>query len=251
MAGIAGHVNQEAVDSVISLEDYRDRKGAGKKTDALTEHKKTIRCILDRACHYFAAAEKMYDSLSSIYESSINYNELYRIAAKIIKEEFAQKKISSSPGTVRKYFAGTAAPFGFENDLNALLDGCQRVYLIHAPVGAGSEKILNIFLESAVYRGFTTEGYYCPMKPATKLEHLIIPGLGLGFITSNQYHTLGKSAIKAEVIPVDLNKIFYCDSIKKQEGLLRNSRKKMDELLEKGIFCLRQANKEQANVLNS
>jgi hypothetical protein len=86
------------------------------------------------------------------------------------------------------------------------------------------------------------------MKPSTKLEHLLIPDLKLAFITSNRYHTLDTSTLNAEIIRVDLEKMIRYDTIRYQEDILKDSEKKMEELLEKAIFCLSQAKKEHDDL---
>jgi hypothetical protein len=42
-------------------------------------------------------------------------------------------------------------------------------------VGVSSERMLNLFMEGSVYRGFSVEAYYCPMKPSTKLDTCLSP----------------------------------------------------------------------------
>lgn len=219
MAESAGRTDPESSGVVIKLKDYRD------------------------AHHYFTAAGKVYDRLNKIYESALDHTELYRITADIVKKEFKHIKISSSPGHVRKHFIGALKSGGFRDYPASPLYACQKVYLIHVPAGAGAERMLNVFLDSAVYRGFHAEGYYYPTKPAAKLEHLIVPGLGIGFVTCERYQTVPGSALKAgaEVVTVDLKHIFQDERIRCEEKNLRINKKLMDELLEKGLYYLRQA----------
>ena len=49
---------------------------------------------------------------------------------------------------------------------------------------------MEIIKEGAVYRGYDTEIFYCPMGPEEKIEHLVIPQLKIAFITVNEYHDL-------------------------------------------------------------
>jgi len=245
---IVDPINPGAVDSIIHLGDFWDEEGIRKNRDALISNNERIKSIFSRVYNYLAAAGKMYDNLCSIYESAIKHEELYKISAKIIGDELSHKEISSKQGEIKKYFASAITPNGFEHYLDTLLKGYQKVYLIQAPVGVSSERMLNLFMEGAVYRGFQVEGYYCPMKPATKLEHLLIPELSLAFITSNQYHTIDKPALSAEIIPIELENIIRYDSIKYQENILTDSKIKMEELLEKGIVCLSQAKKEHDDL---
>lgn len=237
-------INPGAVDSIIHLGDYWDEEGIRRNRDALINNNERIKSIFNRAYNYLAAAGKMYDNLCSIYESGIKHEELYKISAQIIGNELAHKEISSKQGDIKKYFASAITPNGFENYLETLLAGYQKVYMIHAPVGVSSERMLNLFMEGSAYRGFQVEGYYCPMKPSTKLEHLLIPELSLAFITCNQYHSLDSSKIKAEVINIHLDDIIRYDAIKYLQSILEDSKDKMKELLEKGIVCLSQAKKE-------
>jgi hypothetical protein len=241
-------VNPGAVDSIIHLGDYWDEEGIKKNKDALISNNERIKSIFARAYNYLAAAGKMYDNLSSIYETAIKNEELYKISAKIINEELTHLEISSKQGDIKKYFASAITPGGIENYLPSLLAGCRKVYLIEAPVGVSSERMLNLFMEGAVYRGFSAEGYYCPMKPATKLEHLLIPELRLAFVTSNHYHTIDKAALDAEVVSIDLGSIIRYDTVKYLENILEDSKTKMEELLEKAVFCLGQAKKEHDDL---
>lgn len=245
---IVDPINPGAVDSIIHLGDYWDEEGIRKNRDSLIRNNERIKNIFSRVYNYLAAAGKMYDNLSSIYEAAIKHEELYKISAKIIGDELAHKEISSKQGDIKKYFASAITPSGFEHYLETLLGGYQKIYLIHAPVGVSSEKMLNLFMEGAAYRGFQVEGYYCPMKPATKLEHLLIPQLGLAFITSNPYHSVDKSKLTAEIVTINLEDIIRYDAIKYQEIILADSKTKMDELLEKGIYCLGQAKKEHDSL---
>ena len=237
-------INPGAVDSIIHLGDYWDEEGIRKNREALISNNDRVRSIFSRAYNYLAAAGKMYDNLSSIYESAIKHEELYKITAKMIGNELAHKEISSKQGDIKKYFASAITPKGFENYLDTLLVGFDRIYLIQAPVGVSSEKILNLFMEGAAYRGFNVEGYYCPMKPSTKLEHLLIPELSVAFVTSNQYHTPNQSKLDSEIITIKLEDMVRYDVIKYQEYIINDSKAQMEKLLEKAVYCLGQAKKE-------
>lgn len=241
---IVDPINPGAVDSIIHLGDYWDEEGIRKNRNAVINNSERVRSVFGRAYNYLAAAGKMYDNLFSIYESAMKNEELYKLTAKIIGDELTHKEICSAQGDIKKYFASAITPTGFENFIDTLLSGYKKIYLINAPIGVSSERMLNLFMEGSAYRGLDVEGYYCPMKPSTKLEHLLIPEIGLAFITSNQYHTIDLSENPAEVEIINLENNIRYDEIKYQEPILEDSRIKMRELLEKAIYCLEQAKKE-------
>lgn len=245
---IVDPINPGAVDSIIHLGDFWDEEGIRKNRDALINNNDRIKSIFNRVYNYLAAAGKMYDNLSSIYESAIKNEEIYKISARIIGTELAHKEISPQQGDVKKYFATAITPNGFENYLESLIKNYKRIYVIKVPIGISSDRMLNLFMESALYRGFDVEGYYCPMKPSTKLEHLLIPKLSIAFLTSNKFHHIDAQSLEGDIITIDLHDVIRYEEIEYQEEILNDSLKKMEELLNKGISCLSQAKKEHDSL---
>jgi hypothetical protein len=241
---IVDPVNPGAVDSIIHLGDYWNEEGIRKDRDALISCNEKIGSIFGHAYNYLAAAGKMHDNMSSIFDTAIDHAALYKLTAKVIVDELAKYDIGSQSGGIRKYFASAITPDGIRNYLDTLIQGYSKIYLIKAPIGTGAERMLELFMESAVFRGFLTEGYYCPMKPASKLEHLLIPELGLAFVTSNQYHTITLPVKDAEIVTIDLERILNADVIRSKADILDGSAKKMEELIGMAVECLARAKQE-------
>lgn len=250
--GTAPHVidpiNPGAVDSIIHLGDFWNEEGIRQNKEALIDNNERVKNIFARVYNYLAAAGKMYENVKSIYESALKKEEIYKISARIIGVELSHREISHKQGNIKKFFASAITPQGFANYIESLLEGYKRVYLIKAPVGVSSEKILNLFMESSLYRGFDVEAYYCPMSPATKVEHLLVPQLGLAFATSNAFHPVKKENLNADVITIDLQDVIQHERIKYMSDILLDSQKRMEELLEKAIYCLTQAKKEHDDL---
>lgn len=190
----------------------------------------------------------MYDNVSSIYSTSVKKEELYKIFARIIGTELAHKELSPMIGDLKKYFGSAITPGGFENYLGTLLIGYKRIYVIRSTIGVSAEKMLDLFAESALYRGYDVEGYYCPMKPATKLEHLLVPQLGVAFVTSNRFHPIDANEIEGEVIIIDMEKAIDEAKLMGQWEILEDSQSRMDELLDKAVDCLKIAKKEHDSL---
>lgn len=245
---IVDPINPGAVDSIIHLGDFWNEEGIRRNRDELINCNERIKSFFAKTYNYLAAAGKMYENLYSIYKTAIKNEEIYKISARIIGTELAHKEVSPEQGDIKKYFASAITPDGFVNYLDSLISGYKRIYLIKAPVGVSGERMLDLFMESAVYRGLRVEGYYCPIKPAVKLEHLLIPDLSIAFVTSNEYHTINENAISGDVITIDLHDIINEEVIQFQKEILEDSRIKMDDLLNKAIYCLKQA-KNQHDIL--
>ena len=241
-------INPGAVDSIIHLGDFWNEEGIRQNKEALIDNNERVKSIFARVYNYLAAAGKMYENVKIIYESALKKEEIYKISARIIGVELSHREISHKQGTLKKFFASAITPQGFTNFLDSLLAGYKRIYLIKAPVGVTSEKILNLFMESALYRGIDVEAYYCPMNPSKKVEHLLLPQLGLAFVTANAFHQVEEGSLDANVITIDLQDTIQHEQIKYLSDILTDSRKKMEELLEKAVYCLAQAKKEHDDL---
>lgn len=241
---IVDPVNPGAVDSIIHLGDYWNEEGIRKDRVALINCNEKIGSIFGCAYNYLAAAGKMHDNLCSICGAAIDHAALYKLTAQVIVDELAPYEIGPEPGGIRKYFASAVTPDGIRHYLDTLIQGYRKIYLIKAPLGAGAERMLELFMESAVFRGFLAEGYYCPMKPSSKLEHLLIPELSLAFVTSNQYHSITLPVKEAEVVTIDLERILNADLIQSKAGILDSSSRKMEELIDMAVACLASAKRE-------
>lgn len=73
----------------------------------------------------------------------------------------------------------------FEDTARAL---CDRLYLIDDVYGAVSRLMLNALRSHALQMGWDVITCYCPLSPFEKIDHLFIPALKIGFMTSNDFH---------------------------------------------------------------
>ena len=64
---------------------------------------------------------------------------------------------------------------------------CSRVFCLEDPYGAVAAELLRQLRDEAMERGYHVISCPCPLSPE-KLDHLLIPERGLGFITSNALH---------------------------------------------------------------
>ena len=141
---------------------------------------------------------------------------------------------------------------GITNYIKSLINGYKKVYIISNPVGLCATSLLNIFSESVIYRGFDIELYYCPMKPESKIEHLLVPELGIAFISVNKYHDLEPWEIATdeegkhnpEIVHIDMNDMLDRRKLEKLENLIESNCDSMDKLICDGIGYLKRAKQE-------
>ena len=235
-------VNPGAVDEIINL-------GEMWKTEDLTAARREItglneeigRCFA-RAYNMLAAASNVYQIMENEYERCINDAEIYKTVAEILDAEFEFSSLSLACGSRKKFFASAITPEGNVNYIKTLIKDYRRVYLINMPTGLNAAMLFNILSDGAVYRGIDVEEFYCPMKPAQKIEHLLFPEERTAFITCNDYHDTEPWELDAgEIMLLDLSDMVSCEKI---ETDMAANEEQFRSLLEQGIEHIRCAHKK-------
>lgn len=90
-------------------------------------------------------------------------------------------------GKVRKLFGSAISPDGAVNYLYSIIDVMPKCYVVKGEPGTGKSTLLQKVLDAAVTRGLDVEAFYCPLDPE-KVEHLVIPALGVACTTSSEPH---------------------------------------------------------------
>ena len=92
------------------------------------------------------------------------------------------------------------------------------------------------------------EAFYCPMKPSTKLEHLLIPQMKIAFLSLNPYHDLEPWEREEEIHLIDMNDIINWSKLEELKPMLADSGRRMSELLKEAIKCIVRAKKEHDHL---
>ena len=179
-----------AVDKIINLGEFWNEEGIALNKDEIIDLNEDCSGWYRIAYNYLNAAKSVFKSLEEIYYKAVEDSEIYRVVADIVTSEYGEYPICLRPGRQKKFFAGAITPGGLVNYLRSLLDNIQKVYLVSVPEGFSNQSFMEVLKEGAVYRGFDTEVFYCPMGPDEKIDHIIVPQLSLAFITVNEYHDL-------------------------------------------------------------
>ena len=187
---ITDPVTPGAVDKIINLGEFWNEEGIALNKDEIIDLNEDCSGWYRIAYKYLNAAKSVFKSLEEIYYKTVEDSEIYRVVADIVTSEYGEYPICLRPGRQKKFFAGAITPGGLVNYLRSLLDNIQKVYLVSVPEGFSNQSFMEVLKEGAVYRGFDTEVFYCPMGPDEKIDHIIVPQLSLAFITVNEYHDL-------------------------------------------------------------
>ncbi len=236
--------NPGAVDTIVHLGEFWDEKGLLQNKADIIKTTERIKGIYNVAYRYLAAAGEIYDALSYVESQHIGDAQFYEITKEIIDRELPDRKGSTQTGFIRRFFASAVAPKGTVNYIDSLTKGYKKTYLINSYTGSGSYKILNMLLEHVSLSGINSEACYCPMKPRTEVEHLLVPDLSVAFFTSNEYHKISPQDCSGKVTEIDIETLKISEPIGFNGTMADLSRTEMNRLLEDATGCLAEAKKK-------
>ena len=127
-----------------------------------------------------AAAEIMEDQRSALLTDPLA-QKLAKRARSILTREIPRQK-ASQPGQVKQRFLGAITHKGPVCLYGTALARCGRVYVLTNNCGLAHELLIHL-LAGATANGYDTVACPDPMAP-DRLAHLLIPQLGLAFLTS-------------------------------------------------------------------
>ncbi len=235
MDGTSPHIvdprHPGAVDEIIHLGDYWDEKGIRRGKEKIIELTREIGRNFRRAYQYLKAAKVIYDDLETINSEGLAIGKANQMAVELVEDFFAKYQVTEKPGTLRKLFASAITPEGFQNFLPGLLGNLSKVVAITGSVGTGKATVLNKILTAALEKGFRCEGFYCAFDPY-KLEHLIIPEIGVGFTTAVEPHCYPLDKVNREI---NMDQCVASYILTKYGKVVENESKLINELFEAAI----------------
>lgn len=188
--GTSPHVvdpkNPGCVDEIIHLGDFWcEEKMVPNKGEV-------IACNIEigqnfkRAYRVLSAAKSLYNDWEAANYEAMDFVLANKKTGDVMTRIFAGID-GVGYGKVRKLFASAITPEGPVHYLESVVDGWPRRFVITGEPGTGKATLLQKILDTAVAKGLDTEAYYCPLDP-TKVEHILIPALGVSMTTAVEPH---------------------------------------------------------------
>lgn len=194
----------------------------------------------NKLCHkkctdFLYAAKGVDNDTASIILSALRIERLHKFS-----EKLAQVKLtafSDNKAKAQKRFLSAITPGGFAVLRDTISDMCENIYVLDDPWGHAAAVILKVLSIKAKEQGIDSIMCCCPMSPEYKPEHLIFPGLSLGFYTANRYHPDDFTAAKH----IDCKRFLNTDVISKHKNRIAFNNRSRDELLNEAIRNLSKA----------
>lgn len=125
-------------------------------------------------------------------------------------------------------------PMFYRSTIRALAD---RYIVFRDEYGAVSRLLLELLRAEALARGYSIITCPCAMHPEDKIDHLLIPSLGLAFITENSWHTAQLPGAQV----VRCTRFLDNDNLANYRARLRFNYRAAEELAEQAAALMAQA----------
>ena len=169
-----------AVERYLNFGDFLDNAAVLNSKNKIIALKQTIKRCYSAAYKYLALAGTIQADMADTALPCLNNEKLARKTRSIIAKEIKGK--GDGGGRTKRFLTGISHK-GHTARFDTIDSLCGKVYQLSDDFGMGVFMLSEI-AQSAHEHGYGTVLCYSPLNP-DKLEHVIIPALELGFVTSN------------------------------------------------------------------
>jgi len=221
------------VESYIDLGRFYDHAALTSQREEIAAAVESYQGHYKRAYRCLTAAAQLAEDSRSLLDTPILEAKALKRARGILSREV--RKTGRQAGRVKQRFLGAVSCQGVVCDFSAVEVLCKRVYELSDTFGLAGGML------TALGAGCLSAGYDVILCPSPlfpeRAEHLIVPELGLGFVTSTPALPWPGRAYRR----VRLDAMADSEILRKYKARLKFSRKVQAAILEEGVEALEQA----------
>lgn len=169
------------VDEIIPLGNYWDRNKLLPHRDEIIDLSSKISNCYTRVYRYIGAANFLLRDCAGLLGGALLSEKMDRYIVRFCERYLPEQ---DGMGTEKRRFASGITPEGMISFADTIAASSETTLLVEDSFCL-APRLLQEIQKAAHARGYHTVGYYCPMAPDTKLEHLSIPELGLSLISKS------------------------------------------------------------------
>lgn len=212
--------------------------------DALQSRRKEILTLSRQiaACHqqcvrFLSAAHSLLSDNYVFALNCLNPKKIAKTAAGILSRECRRKKDGSA--VEKRRLLSAVTPKGILCFTETIRTLCPRIYLIKDPYGAASNLLLTAIRSLLLQYDVTLYTCWCPLNPYGKIDHILVPELGLGFVTAGSSFPMEEFPEPYRV--VSFTRFTDLEELSRKKQRLRFNRRAANEILDAAARSLRKA----------
>lgn len=198
-----------AVDEIINLGDCWQKDKIEKRKDDIINTNEKISVCFECAYSYLAAAKNLQNQIERSFAAFTDTDGI-KSELKELLSVLGLKNTYANEGSARKAFLSSFTPLGRLGYAPTFAASASRVYAVKANRAPNCAKFMSSLANSLTEAGIDIRTFYCPMSPASKIEHIYAPDIDTFFTVENAYHTPLENVSKNIV---DLDKYVHAQNI--------------------------------------
>lgn len=171
-----------AFETVVELFSALDGEQIYERREEVFRASAAHRALLERAQRLIASAGALDADAVRLQDACIDRQKLRAAAFRLSRKLFGRSEREQGGEEIRFLSA-----IGGETFWNAVTARCEQIFVLEEDVGA-ARHFLAAVRNMGRAAGQPVVTFMCPMRPADRIEHLVFPQAGIGFVTSNTAH---------------------------------------------------------------
>ncbi len=233
------------VEHIVNLGDFLNRKRLIPHRQEVVETLGEVSILFERAFRYLKEARIIHDDWEAYNIQALDFGCLNCIAEELSHDSFHDTQISPSPGKSRRLFASAITASGPIHHLRTIVGHASRRYILKGEPGTGKSTIVKKIAEKALSHGFDVEFYHCPLDPS-KVEHAVIPELGVALVSSSWPHLIDPMKDIDRVI--ETGQAVSMKIAGKYESAIADAKQRFGQAVRRAVRCLHDAKEEYDKV---
>lgn len=248
--GTAPHVLEPTYpglsESIINLGEFLNPLKLKPHAAAIKQLRQATSKNYAQATDCLVAAKTFLNDFNRITLSYCDFEKLSAYAKHFACKNFPVKKnISRCHAKERVRFLSSINSHGITSVFDTVPSLCPNICFICDEYDAVAPLFLSALRSHALDAGYDVISCYCPISPHNKIEHLLIPELGIALMTENRFHDL--SCITPER-RIHAKRFLQTDALRRHKKRLSFYQKAASQLIEQAVQILSE-NKEMHDLL--
>ena len=182
-----------AKDKVISLYDFFDAEKLCQSKGEIEKLCAEEEILGQKSAAFIRAAGMLLSSNERLCARFLEKDKLKNFIARLCSREIKKK---GGRGKIKTRYLSTICENGVFMFTDTAKKMCSRLYAVEDKIGAASGVILEGICSAAVSAGYDVYLCPCPLSDSGRIDHILIPELKLGYLTSNKFHPIKDEGVK-------------------------------------------------------